>query len=559
MKIFPRKWRAIAQRALGAFATYLTLFFVCCLLVISCGKSNNTSNPTNQTNPPAITKTNADNLTIGTTVKPRTMDPADAYEMASLNIIYNMSDYLYTYETGTTKLVPQLATDLPKISADGLTYTIPLKKGVVFHDGNPFNAEAMAFSIKRFIENKGKPSFLLSDIVESVKATGEYELTIKLKKPFGAFTSLLAFNGVAPLSPKTYEIGAGKFQPNQFIGTGPYKLVKFSSDSIQLESFDKYWGEKPKTKAINIQVLTSGANLFGSFKTGAVDVAYISLDPDQIQSLKEGATSGNWQAIEAKGSAISYMGLNIKQKPLDKLEVRQAIAYLIDRNLINQRVLKGQGEALYSLVPSTFDMYKPAFKELYGEGDFNKAKQLLEKAGYTATNPLKLQIWYPSSSGTRRDVALTLKALAEQKLGGVLQLEPNNVESASFFKNVGKGLYPTFLLDWYPDFLDADNYIQPFAECAKGTAANGCEEGGSQSQGSFYFNEQLNKLISDERKEQKPEARKKIFDQLQDIIAKDVPYIPLWQTKDFIFTQKGITGAGINPTQTLPFWTIKKG
>lgn len=527
---------------------YITLFVTFCFLAISCSPPQT----------PPTTTTNTNSVNIGTTLKPRTMDPADSYELASLNIIYNMSDYLYTYQVGTTKLVPQLATEMPKISPDALTYIIPLRKNVIFHDGTPFNAKAMEFSLKRFIENKGKPSFLLADIVDSIKADGEDKLIIKLKKPFAAFTSLLAFSGAAPVSPKSYEIGAGKFKPNEFIGTGPYKLVKFSSDAVQLEVFDKYWGEKPQNKSVNIQVLTSSANLFGAFKTKAVDITHLSLDPDQIKTLREGAKSGSWQSIEAQGTAVSYMGLNLKQKPLDKLEVRQAIAYIIDRNLLNERVLQGQAEPLYSLVPNAFDVYKPSFKEVYGDGNFDKAKALLEKAGYSASNPLKLELWYPSSSGTRKNVALTLEALAKQKLGGILLFDVKNVEGASFFKNVSAGLYQTFLLDWYPDFLDADNYVQPFTECNKGSATTLCQEGGSQTQGSFYYNEQLNKLIADERKETNPEPRKKIFTQIQDIIAQDVPYIPLWQNKDFIFSQTGITGAGINPTQTLSFWTIKK-
>ena len=548
-----KRWRWLNVLTVNSITKFLSLFSLCLLLVVSCGRQPNTP-----TQPNATGGGGSDRITIGTTAKPRTMDPADAYELAALNVIYNMSDSLYTYETGTTNLKPQLATALPKVSADGLTYTIPLQKNVVFHDGTPFNAKAMEFSLKRFIENKGKPSFLLSDTVESVKATKEDELTIKLKKPFAAFPSLLAFSGAVAVSPTAYQIGPGKFQPNKFIGTGPYKLVQFGSDSIQLDLFDKYWGEKPVNKGINIQVFTSPANLYNAFRTGAVDVTHLTLDPDQIKSLKQGASSGGWQAIEAQGTAVSYLGLNLRQKPLDQPEVRQAIAAMIDRALLNERVLQGQAEPLYSLVPTSFDVYKPVFKDEYGDGNIDKAKQLLQQAGFSQSNPVKLEMWYPSASTTRGLVANTLKAYAEQKMDGILQFDVKTVESASFFKNVGKGIYPTFLLDWYPDFLDADNYVQPFTECPNGSVAKGCEEGGSQTQGSFYYNEQVNKLIDQERKELKPEARKAIFGELQEILAKDVPYIPLWQNKDNIFAKKSISGAGINPTQTLPFWTIKK-
>jgi peptide/nickel transport system substrate-binding protein len=123
---------------------------------------------------------------------------------------------------------------------------------------------------------------------------------------------------------------------------------------------------------------------------------------------------------------------------------------------------------------------------------------------------------------------------------------------------VSKGIYPTALADWYPDFLDADNYLQPFMACSKGSAAKGCEEGAAQSRGSFYYSDRANQLIEQQRKEQDTAKRKQIFAELQELLAKDVPYIPLWQTKDYAFARNGVTGVTINPSQNFPFWTIKK-
>lgn len=539
----------------GRMTKFLSLFCLCLLFIVSCTPKQQTNTPA----PSAITSAAGDGrITIGTTGKPRTLDPADAYELSSLGLIFNMSDRLYTYEPGSTEIKPQLATELPKVSADGLTYTIPIRKGVLFHDQTPFNAKAMEFSIQRFIENKGKPSFLLSDTVASVKATGEDELTIKLKKPFAAFPSLLAFSGVCAVSPTAYEIGAGKFKPNIFVGTGAYKLAKYGTDSLRFDVFDKYWGAKPENKGVNVQIQTSPVNLFNAFKTGAVDVAYLSLQPDQIRSLEASAKKGDWQAITAQGSVVSYMVLNRNQKPLDKVEVRSAIASLIDRKLLNDRVLFSQADPLYSMIPTTFNVSLPLFKDKYGDGNFEQAKKSLVAAGFSKENPAKVQIWYPASSPTRSLAAQTLKSLADTKMDGMLQLEVKTVEGATFFKEISKGLYPAALLDWYPDFLDPDNYVQPFLACEKGSVATGCQEGGSQTQGSFYYSEAMNKLIDQQRKEQNPEARKKIFADIQSQVLTDVPYIPLWQNKDYVFSQKGIANVKLDPTQNLIYKTIKK-
>ena len=252
------------------------------------------------------------------------------------------------------------------------------------------------------------------------------------------------------------------------------------------------------------------------------------------------------------------MVLNLQQEPLNQLEVRQAIASIINRALINDRVLKGQAEPLYSLVPTAFESYQATFESLYNDGNIAKAKEFLTQAGYSVDNPAVVEIWHPSGSITRGIVADTIKAYAEQELGGMVQFVPNSVESASFFGNLSQGIYPAALVDWYPDFLDPDNYIQPFMACAKGSADDGCQDGAAQSRGSFYYSDRANQLIEQSRTEQDPARRQDIFGELQTLLAQDVPYVPLWQTKDYAFAQNGITGVTINPSQNFPFWTIQR-
>ncbi|CAD5927950.1 ABC transporter substrate-binding protein [Planktothrix agardhii] len=530
---------------------WIGLFCLFCLILVSCSSQQRIS---------SSSPSSSDNgrITIGTTLKLRTLDPADAYEVISGNILYNLGDRLYDYEIGTNQLVPKLATALPTISSDGLTYTIPIRKGVLFHDQTPFNAAAMEFSIKRFIQNAGSPSSLLADTIDTVQATGDYELTIKLKKPFAAFPSLLAFSGITAVSPQFYEIGEGKFKPNEFVGTGPYKLKSLGIDVIRLDAFDQYWGEKPANRGVDIQRFSSSSNLFNAFRSSAVDIAYLSLNPDQISSLQKGAEAGKWQMISANGNTINYLLINVKSEPLNRIEVRQALAALINRSIINERVLQNQGEKLFSLIPTTFSDYKPTFYLKYGDGNIEKAKQLLTQAGYTPENPAIVELWYASNSSNKGFLGLTLKALADRDLGGLLKLQLNSVESTTAFKYLEEGIYPTFILDWYADFLDADNYIQPFLECSQGSVETGCVKGSSQYQGSFYYSDRMNQLIAQQRQEQNPEARKLIFQEIQELLAEDVPYIPLWQDKTYVFAKNGIDNIRLQLTQQLPFWTIKK-
>ncbi|WP_421656889.1 ABC transporter substrate-binding protein [Leptothermofonsia sp. ETS-13] len=541
-------WRNLSKaRSLARFWGLVCLAF---LLVIGCSRSTPEAGN--------LSATYRDRIILGSTATVSTLDPADAYGKFVGTLLYNLGDRLYTYKLGTHELEPQLATAMPEVSSNGLTYTIPLRQDVIFHDGTPFDAKAMAFSLNRFIQNGGSPSFLLADLVEEIKPIAEYELTIQLKRPFAAFPSLLAFSGVCAVSPNAYEIKEGEFKPETFVGTGPYKLVKVGTDQIQLAAFDRYWGPKPLTQNIDIQFFSSSANLFNAFRTGAVDVAYQSLATEQINTLQQGMEAKGWRVIERSGSSIDVLTLNLKSPPLDRLEVRQAIAAVMDRPLVQERVFQGQIEPLYSLVPTTLDVQKPVFQEQYGDSNAAKARELLTKAGYSESNPLTLEFWYRSNVINDQLAAATSKAVVNKELGGLMQLELRSVESTTAYKNLDKGAYPIFLLDWSPDFFDPDNYIQPFMECSKGSPKTGCEEGSSYLWGSFYYSDRANQLIDQSRKEQNPARRKQLYIELQNLLAQDVPFIPLWQSKDYLFAQKWVQGASLEVTQKVPFATMRK-
>jgi peptide/nickel transport system substrate-binding protein len=262
--------------------------------------------------------------------------------------------------------------------------------------------------------------------------------------------------------------------------------------------------------------------------------------------------------IEAGTNTINYLVLNQNSEPLDDVKVRQAIAALIDRKLIVERVFQGQAEPLYSLLPNTFPTYKSVFETEYGDGNSDKARTLLTEAGFSDANPLTLEIWHSSSSTARSLVASTLKASIEQQLPGLVNVVINTTESATIFDNLDKGTYPTVLLDWYPDYYDADTFVTPFLSCDQGSAEAGCEAGQSQAGGSFYYSDRANQLIKQQISEPDTDKREALFSEIQDLAAEDVPYIPLWQNKDYVFAKAGLEGVEIQPTQQFLLWQIEK-
>ena len=504
-------------------------------------------------------------IVLGTTSKIRTLDPADANEFFISNIFYNTLERLYTYKEGSNEIIPQLAADMPKVSEDGLIYTVPVRTGIKFHDRTNFNAYTMKFALDRFMNSKGAPAYILTDVIEAISVPNEAELVFKLKQPLQFFPKFLAFTGAAAISPQVYKhikdekTGKLLFLPDKLVGTGPYQVTQFVEGSyLRLDAFPDYWGKKPANKGIDIQFFSSNSNLLNAFKTGAVDIAFQTLTPTQVKNVEANTKQNGWTIASGQGATILYMVLNTQQAPLNDVRVRQALAAAIDRPLLESRIFFNQRAPLYSLIPSAFTESKPVFEQKYGDGNGKLARQLLESAGYSDDKPAQITIWYSPKYGGNGDlIASTLRASIQKNVGKILQIKTERVDNTVGFAFIDKGVYPAYLLDWVPDILDPDNYIKPFLECEE---ANGdrCTKGSSQFQGSFYNNPEMNELIAKQRKERDVVKRSQILQKIQELLAEDVPFIPLWQNKEYAFAQKGVQGVKIEPNQQLPYWNISK-
>ena len=180
---------------------------------------------------------------------------------------------------------------------------IPLKENISFHDGSIFNAQAMKFSLDRFMKI-GTLNYLLNDKIEAIEVKDEFLLRIKLKKPSSSLKSLLTSVNLTPISPNSYSNYKDKFNNKSFIGTGPYLLENFSSNQQIIKPFKNYWGKKPLNKGIDFINYSNSSTLFGAIKAKEVDVL-ISNSIDDMQRLtlnnmvkKKKLNSGEGEPIE---------------------------------------------------------------------------------------------------------------------------------------------------------------------------------------------------------------------------------------------------------------------
>ncbi len=193
-------------------------------------------------------------------------------------------------------------------------------------------------------------------------------------------------------------------------GVGPYKIAKWVRDQeLILEPNPYFFGEKPKTEKIVVRFYQDATTLRLAIEKGEIDIAWRTLAPVDIKSLKQNA---NLKVIEVPGAFIRYLVLNGNEStnyPTKNKLVRQAIAAAIDRNDIAQRVYLGSVEPLYSLIPKGMWGHIDVFKTKYGDGNIELAKQLL--SGYSETNKVKIELWWtPTHYGdTEKDLAQVLK------------------------------------------------------------------------------------------------------------------------------------------------------
>ena len=481
-------------------------------------------------------------LIIGTTDKITVLDPADSYDFHTWEIHHNTADPLLVYKAGTTDLMPGLAEGMPSVSGDGLEYTFKLRPNLKFVDGEPCNAAAVKWSIDRVIKLEGDPNWLVTDFVKEVVAVDDLTVKFVLQSAVPYFPLLVATQPYTPISSKSYS--ADKFDPDNISGgVGPYKITKWERDvEMVLETNPDYYGTPPKTAKIIIKYFKDATTMRLAVEKGDIDIAWKTLLPTDYVDLKG---NDKLNVIEGPGAYIRYLCFQCKSAPFDNTKVREAISLAVDRENVCDKVFLGTHTSLYTMVPAGMWGHLDTFPKQ----DLGKAKVLLAEAGYSADKKLVMDLWYsPTHYGdTEADVAALLKAALEET--GVIEVTLQNTEWATYKEYMGAGSMPVFLLGWYPDYLDPDNYLTPFAKC-----------GASDDMGIFYCNQKMDDLLEagQNEKELRGPARKTIYEDIQRLWATEVPTCPLFQGALLVVTQKGVEGIQLDPSMFLHLYTIYK-
>lgn len=487
---------------------------------------------------------NADTVILGTTDKVVALDPAACYDLGCQQLIGNIYQTLLAVPAGANKPEPEAAESCD--FSDSKTYTCKLKPDLKFSSGDPLTSEDVKHSLDRMlkIEDPTGPYTLLGSL-DSVEAPDPTTVTMKLKREDATFPFILTHNVGAIVPDEIYP--ADKLQPQaKTVGSGPYKLDKFTPDQqAVLSANENYNGpNKAQTPNFIVQYFAQPSALKLAIEQGDVDVAYRNLSPTDLDALRSGGKGV--KVVDGAGTEIRYAVFNVEKKPVDEPAVRRAIAQVIDREAIAETVYKGTVTPLYSTVPGAFPGAKESFKDAFGDPDPAKAKALLDDAG--VSTPVTLDAWYtPSRYGTvEGDMWNEIKRQLEAT--GHFKVNLDSTEWDQYQEEAfEKGTYYFYGLGWFPDFPDADNYLTPFMR-----------DGGFFQNG--YSNDKVNQALDAQNASTDSAEREEQFGIVQDIQAEDVPVIPLWEGKQVAAVREGVEGVEktFDPAFLFRFWLVTK-
>lgn len=478
-------------------------------------------------------------LIVGTTDSVTDLDPAQSYDFHTWEIHHNTMDTLLKYIPGTTELEPGLAESY-EVSPDGMVYTFQLREGLKFPDGTDFNADAVVWSINRVIRMEGDPSWLVSSFVDHVEKVGDMGVKFVLQAPVGFFPLLVATQPYSPVSPECYP--ENDFDVESTCGgIGPYTIASWERDvEMELVANPDYYDDPPAHSKVIVRYFADSTAMRLALEAGDIDVAWKTMTPSDYDDFKADA---DFTVYEGSGPYIRYICFNTTTEPFDNPKVRQAISLSINRDEISTTVFQGTHQNLYSMVPNGMFGHIDAF----GKRDLNQAKALLAEAGFDEANPLVMDFWWtPDHYGpTEGDVGVVIKQALEET--GVIQVNLQSADWGTYTDYFGPGTMPVFLLGWYPDYLDPDNYTSAFAECDA-----------SEDIGIFYCNEEMDDLLLTARASTDIDERKQIYEQIQRLWTTEVPTIPFTQGLLLVVTKPEVGGVTLDPTLFLHYFTLTK-
>ncbi|GGR44391.1 ABC transporter substrate-binding protein [Streptomyces roseolus] len=488
---------------------------------------------------------------VATEEAPAPLDPAYAYDTGAWNILRQTVQTLVHVPRGGGRPVPEAAETCAFTDTASESYRCVLRPGLTFADGTAVTAEDVKFSIDRVrkIKSDNGAAALLST-VDTVETKGDREIVFHLNAPDATFPYKLSTPVAGILSKDKYA--ADKLREGFVVdGSGPYTL-KTEQDGDQATRFvfsrnPRYKGDiTPRNERVELRAFADAGAMGKALESKDIDMMARSLSQEQVRDLTESPAAGI-RVSEVPGLEIRYLGFNTEAPAVEEKAVRQAMAAVIDRGALVNRVYGPTAEPLYSLIPSSISGHATPFYEEYGEGDAGRAAAILRKAG--VRTPVKLTLNY-TTDHYGEETAQEFATLKNQLVASELfDVTVKGTAWSEFRPAQRRGDYAVYGLGWFPDYPDPDNYVAPFLDS-------------DNFLGTPYVNKTVrDQLIPQSRREADRAAANPVYHRIQKIVAQDVPVLPLWQGKQYVAARDDINGVeyALNTSSDLLLWELSRG
>jgi peptide/nickel transport system substrate-binding protein/oligopeptide transport system substrate-binding protein len=491
----------------------------------------------------------------------KTLDPAIGYDTDSWSIERAIYNGLLDYKGFTTQLQPDIAAEMPKISADGKTYTFKIRQGVKFSNGRAVTADDFKYSWERMLDPKtagpmtggsfwgsvhGAQDFFngTTTSIPGFKVIDPSTLEIDLDSPNQSFLNIIAmpFGFVIP---KEAVAAAGADFAHKPVGTGPYTLDKWTPGQlIVLKKNANYFGTKPYLDEVDAQIGLTPEVAYLRVQQNQLDIAQPDLTIPSAQYIQL-SSNPNWKnrILKTPNVDIYYLAMNVNMKPFDNKLVRQAFNYVVNKaNLV--KILNGRAVINNGIqappMPGYVPNYNPLGLDANGQ-NIQKAKDLLKQAGYDASHPFPPQdlVYTKASADSDRQAASVQQDF--QQAGVTINLK--GLAFNAFLDVTGKPNTTALSYNgWIQDFPDPSDFIDPILTCA---AANVTANGGDVA---FFCDKNADKLADQARGDTNAAERLKLYQQFQDVIVtQDFPWVPMYSTVETNTSAPRVHGYQLHP------------
>lgn len=477
-------------------------------------------------------------------------DPASGYDPGSWLLFNNVFQSLLSFPKGATEPQPEAAEQCGFSDTEATVYKCTLRDGLKFSNGDALTSKDVKFSFDRMlrINDPDGPSVMFPTL-DKVETPDEKTVVFRLNTPDATFPSKIASGAGSIVDEEQYDAD-GLRKDGQAVGSGPYKLEEFGDDEAVFSVNENYKGTaEVKNSGVTLKFFHGDQNaLKKALLAGEVDIAYRGLTAGDIADVEESGGESGVEIVEGSSAEVQHLVFNMDDPVAGKLGVRKAIAYLIDRDALIKDVYQGTATPLYSIIPAGIAGHNTAFFDTYGARP-SKAKAAAALREDGINGKVKLTLWStPSRYGPATDQEL--KAIAQQlNDSGLFDADVRSVAFDQYEKDIADGKYGVYVKGWIPDYPDADNFTAPFF--GKGNVLS-----------NNYDNSAITgTLIPRTAAESDRSATDDEFGRLQDIVARELPVLPVWQAKQYAVVHQNVYGLEycLDASTVFRFWELSKG